>query len=204
VRRGRVSATRVDLSSWPETSSSPTSSSNSAGTIRPSSPDALATPSPIPATASGASSSPSASPTSCTGRRKIRSCWTWASASPRLAPPRTPAPYPRLHRNGSSGGCQFVHLIRTCVLPATYPRLRNFMQRSCILWSRVWVHRYRSSSKNGNALHTIRYLGYRLRSILLPRTRVNKGERKGPEFLVYGPRPFVGQSSLPLGGSGPG
>jgi hypothetical protein len=36
------------------------------------------------------------------------------------------------------GHCQFVELIRTCELPAAYPRSRNFfMARSQMLWSLV-------------------------------------------------------------------
>jgi hypothetical protein len=33
--------------------------------------------------------------------------------------------------------CKFVESMRTCALPAAYPRSRNFMPRSHMLWSLV-------------------------------------------------------------------
>ena len=69
----------------------------------------------------------------------------------RLAPPRPPAPRPARRRSGPSGCRQFVQCLGEVPAAYAHPRLRNYMQRSYTVWSRVWAHAHLSAPQGSYA-----------------------------------------------------
>ena len=56
------------------------------------------------------------------------------------ATPSTSGSGPAWTRSEPLARWKFVELMRTCALPSAYPRSRNFMPRSHMLWSLVTPH----------------------------------------------------------------